>query len=58
MRSISSAGFAEVFETEDATTGIQSFLADGPGKASFPGSLNPTGVSRGGITDSTTPVRY
>jgi enoyl-CoA hydratase/carnithine racemase len=31
------AGFAEVFETEDATTGIRSFLDDGPGKATFSG---------------------
>jgi enoyl-CoA hydratase/carnithine racemase len=34
---LEAAGFAEVFETEDATTGIQSFLADGPGKATFQG---------------------
>lgn len=34
---LEAGGFAEVFETEDATTGIQSFLADGPGKASFSG---------------------
>jgi enoyl-CoA hydratase/carnithine racemase len=31
------AGFGEVFETEDAITGIQSFLKDGPGKARFSG---------------------
>ena len=29
--------FAEVFATEDATTGIKTFLAEGPGKASFSG---------------------
>lgn len=29
--------FAEVFETEDATTGVQSFLEHGPGKATFSG---------------------
>ncbi len=29
--------FAAVFETEDATTGITSFLAHGPGKATFSG---------------------
>ncbi len=29
--------FAEVFGTEDAATGVQSFLADGPGKAKFTG---------------------
>jgi enoyl-CoA hydratase/carnithine racemase len=34
---LEAGGFAEVFETEDATTGIQSFLADGPGKAKFSG---------------------
>jgi enoyl-CoA hydratase/carnithine racemase len=34
---LEAGGFAEVFETEDATTGIQSFLADGPGKAMFSG---------------------
>jgi enoyl-CoA hydratase/carnithine racemase len=34
---LEAAGFAEVFETEDATTGINSFLADGPGKAKFSG---------------------
>ena len=30
-------GFAAVFDTEDATTGIRSFLDDGPGKATFHG---------------------
>jgi len=30
-------GFAAVFDTEDATTGIRSFLDDGPGKATFSG---------------------
>jgi enoyl-CoA hydratase len=30
-------GFAEVFGTEDAATGIRSFLDDGPGKATFRG---------------------
>jgi enoyl-CoA hydratase/carnithine racemase len=34
---LEAAGFAEVFETDDATTGIQSFLKDGPGKAEFSG---------------------
>jgi enoyl-CoA hydratase/carnithine racemase len=34
---LEAVGFAEVFETEDATTGINSFLADGPGKAKFSG---------------------
>jgi enoyl-CoA hydratase/carnithine racemase len=29
--------FVEVFGTEDARTGVQSFLADGPGKATFRG---------------------
>jgi len=29
--------FAEVFETEDATVGVQSFLEHGPGKANFSG---------------------
>ncbi|MFA9444941.1 enoyl-CoA hydratase/isomerase family protein [Egicoccus sp. AB-alg6-2] len=29
--------FAEAFGTDDATTGIQSFLANGPGKAEFTG---------------------
>jgi enoyl-CoA hydratase/carnithine racemase len=29
--------FLAVFETEDATTGVQSFLAEGPGKAEFRG---------------------
>ena len=29
--------FAEVFDTDDATTGIRSFLDDGPGKATFQG---------------------
>ena len=38
MRSTSKPrGFAEAFETDDATTGINSFLADGPGKAKFSG---------------------
>ena len=27
----------EVFGTDDARTGVQSFLADGPGKAKFAG---------------------
>lgn len=31
------AAFAEVFETEDAATGISSFLEHGPGKATFSG---------------------
>jgi len=31
------AAFAEVFETEDATTGVHSFLENGPGKATFSG---------------------
>lgn len=30
--------FAEVFQTNDAATGIASFLANGPGKATFSGS--------------------
>ena len=30
-------GFAEVFATDDAAVGIRSFLADGPGKATFSG---------------------
>ena len=34
---LEAVGFAEVFETEDATTGINSFLVDGPGKAKFSG---------------------
>ncbi len=34
---VEAAGFAEVFETEDAATGIRSFLDDGPGKATFSG---------------------
>jgi enoyl-CoA hydratase/carnithine racemase len=34
---LEAAGFAEVFETEDAATGIRSFLDDGPGKATFSG---------------------
>ena len=34
---LEAAGFAEVFETEDATTGVQSFLENGPGKATFSG---------------------
>ena len=29
--------FVDVFATEDARTGVQSFLADGPGKAKFAG---------------------
>lgn len=29
--------FAEVFATEDAATGVQSFLTQGPGKAQFSG---------------------
>jgi enoyl-CoA hydratase len=29
--------FVEVFGTEDATTGVQSFLEKGPGKAKFAG---------------------
>jgi enoyl-CoA hydratase/carnithine racemase len=31
------AAFIEVFATEDAVTGVKSFLADGPGKAKFAG---------------------
>jgi enoyl-CoA hydratase len=31
------AAFAEVFGTEDAVTGIASFKANGPGKATFQG---------------------
>jgi enoyl-CoA hydratase/carnithine racemase len=34
---LEAAGFAEVFETEDAATGIRSFLDNGPGKATFAG---------------------
>jgi enoyl-CoA hydratase len=34
---LEAAGFAEVFETDDAATGIRSFLDDGPGKAKFSG---------------------
>jgi enoyl-CoA hydratase len=34
---LEAAGFAEVFETEDASVGIQSFLDHGPGKATFSG---------------------
>jgi enoyl-CoA hydratase/carnithine racemase len=34
---LEAAGFAEVFETEDAVTGIRSFLDDGPGRATFRG---------------------
>jgi len=30
-------GFVAVFDTDDATTGVTSFLADGPGKATFQG---------------------
>jgi enoyl-CoA hydratase len=30
--------FVDVFETEDAKAGVRSFLADGPGKATFTGS--------------------
>ena len=29
--------FVQVFETEDARTGVESFLRDGPGKAEFSG---------------------
>jgi hypothetical protein len=29
--------FAEVFATEDAATGVKSFLEQGPGKATFSG---------------------
>ena len=29
--------FVDVFATEDAVTGVQSFLANGPGKAKFAG---------------------
>ena len=32
-------GFVEVFGTDDAAVGIRSFLDDGPGKATFSGSL-------------------
>jgi enoyl-CoA hydratase/carnithine racemase len=31
------SAFVDVFETEDATTGVQSFLEHGPGKAKFTG---------------------
>jgi enoyl-CoA hydratase len=34
---LEAAGFTAVFDTEDAATGIRSFLADGPGKATFQG---------------------
>jgi enoyl-CoA hydratase/carnithine racemase len=34
---LEAAGFAEAFETADATTGIASFLEHGPGKATFSG---------------------
>ena len=34
---LEAAAFAAVFDTEDATIGIRSFLADGPGKATFRG---------------------
>jgi enoyl-CoA hydratase/carnithine racemase len=34
---LEASGFAEVFETEDAATGIRSFLDHGPGKATFSG---------------------
>ena len=34
---VEAAGVAEVFETEDAATGVRSFLDDGPGKAKFSG---------------------
>jgi enoyl-CoA hydratase/carnithine racemase len=34
---LEASGFAEVFETEDAATGIRSFLDNGPGKATFSG---------------------
>jgi hypothetical protein len=29
--------FVQVFDTEDARTGVQSFLEHGPGKATFKG---------------------
>ncbi len=31
------AGFVEVFRTDDARTGVASFLEHGPGKATFTG---------------------
>jgi enoyl-CoA hydratase len=34
---IESAGFAALFATDDQKHGMASFLADGPGKASFTG---------------------
>ena len=34
---LEAAGFAQVFETDDARVGIRSFLDDGPGKATFSG---------------------
>jgi enoyl-CoA hydratase/carnithine racemase len=34
---LETAGFVEVFGTEDATTGVASFLEHGPGKATFEG---------------------
>jgi enoyl-CoA hydratase/carnithine racemase len=35
---LEAAGFIDVFATDDAQVGIRSFLADGPGKATFSGS--------------------
>ncbi len=34
---LETAGFVEVFTTDDAAVGIRSFLDDGPGKATFSG---------------------
>jgi enoyl-CoA hydratase/carnithine racemase len=34
---VESDAFVEVFATEDATTGVRSFLEHGPGKATFRG---------------------
>jgi enoyl-CoA hydratase/carnithine racemase len=34
---VEAEGFVAVFETEDARTGIRSFLEEGPGKATFSG---------------------
>jgi enoyl-CoA hydratase/carnithine racemase len=34
---LEAAAFAAVFDTDDATTGVRSFLEDGPGKATFQG---------------------
>ena len=34
---VEAAAFIEVFETDDATVGVQSFLEHGPGKATFSG---------------------